>query len=86
MPDIKNTQYFKVNNETDIAVKDILEAVYIALTEKGYNPVSQIVGYILSGDPTYVTSYTNARYLIMKVDRDELLEELLKNYIEVNLK
>ena len=86
MPDIKNTQYFKVNNETDIAVKDILEAVYIALTEKGYNPVSQIGGYILSGDPTYVTSYKNARYLIMKVDRDELLEELLKNYIEVNLK
>ena len=73
MADNKNTQYFKVNNETDIAVKDILEAVYIALTEKGYNP-------------TYVTSYKNARYLIMKVERDELLEELLKNYIEVNLK
>ena len=86
MADIKNTQYFKVNNDTDIAVKDILEAVYIALTEKGYNPVSQIVGYIVSGDPTYVTSYKNARYLIMKVDRDEILEELLKNYIEVNLK
>ncbi len=86
MPDLNNTQYFKVNNETEIAVKDILEAVYIALTEKGYNPVSQIVGYILSGDPTYVTSYKNARYLIMKVERDELLEELLKNYIEVNLK
>ena len=74
MPDLNNTQYFKVNNETEIAVKDILEAVYIALTEKGYNPVSQIVGYILSGDPTYVTSYKNARYLIMKVERDELLK------------
>ena len=86
MPDLNNTQYFKVNNETEIAVKDILEAVYIALTEKGYNPVSQIVCYIMSGDPTYVTSYKNARYLIMKVERDELLEELLKNYIEVNLK
>ena len=86
MPDLNNTQYFKVNNETEIAVKDILEAVYIALTEKGYNPVSQIVGYIMSGDPTYVTSYKNARYLIMKVERDELLEELLKNYLEVNLK
>ncbi|MBB5264521.1 uncharacterized protein (UPF0297 family) [Catenibacillus scindens] len=86
MPDLNSTQYFKVNNETEIAVKDILEAVYIALTEKGYNPVSQIVGYIMSGDPTYVTSYKNARYLIMKVERDELLEELLKNYIEVNLK
>ena len=59
MADNKNTQYFKVNNETDIAVKDILEAVYIALTEKGYNPVNQIVGYIMSGDPTYVTSYKN---------------------------
>ncbi|HIQ98367.1 MAG TPA: IreB family regulatory phosphoprotein [Candidatus Scybalocola faecavium] len=86
MADLNNTQYFKVNSETEIAVKDILEAVYIALTEKGYNPVSQIVGYIMSGDPTYVTSYKNARYLIMKVERDEILEELLKNYIEVNLK
>lgn len=86
MADMRSTQYFKVNADTDIAVKDILEAVYIALTEKGYNPVSQIVGYIMSGDPTYVTSYKNARYLIMKVDRDELLEELLRNYIDVNLK
>ena len=86
MPDNKNTQYFKVSSEPDISVKDILSAVYIALTEKGYNPVSQIIGYLMSGDPTYVTSYKNARYLIMKVDRDELLEELLQNYIDVNLK
>ena len=86
MPDNKNTQYFKVSSEPDISVKDILSAVYIALTEKCYNPVSQIIGYIMSGDPTYVTSYKNARYLIMKVDRDELLEELLQNYIDVNLK
>ena len=86
MPDNKNTQYFKVSSEPDISVKDILSAVYIALTEKGYNPVSHIIGYIMSGDPTYVTSYKNARYLIMKVDRDELLEELLQNYIDVNLK
>ena len=86
MPDNKNTQYFKVSSEPDISVKDILSAVYIALTEKGYNPVSQIIGYIMSGDPTYVTSYKNARYLIMKVDRDELREELLQNYIDVNLK
>lgn len=86
MADLNSTQYFRVKNEGDIAVKDILEAVYIALTEKGYNPISQIVGYIMSGDPTYVTSYKNARYLIMKVERDELLEELLKNYIDVNLK
>ena len=82
MADNKNTQYFKVNNETDIAVKDILEAVYIALTEKGYNPVNQIVGYIMSGDPTYITSYKGARSTIMKVERDELVEELLKEYIK----
>ena len=81
MPDIKNTQYFKVNNETDIAVKDILEAVYIALTEKGYNPVSQIVGYILSEDPTYITTYGNARSLIRRIDRDELLQILVKSYL-----
>lgn len=86
MADLSNTQYFKVISENEIAVKDILETVYVALTEKGYNPVSQIVGYIMSGDPTYVTSYKNARYLIMKVERDELLEELLTNYIDVNLK
>lgn len=86
MENMANTQYFKVSNSAEITVKDILEAVYIALTEKGYNPVSQIVGYIMSGDPTYVTSYKNARYLITKVERDELLEELLKSYIDVNLK
>ena len=86
MENMANTQYFKVSNNAEITVKDILEAVYIALTEKGYNPVSQIVGYIMSGDPTYVTTYKNPRYLIMKVERDELLEELLKSYIDVNLK
>ena len=84
MADNKNTQYLKVNNETDIAVKDILEAVYIALTEKGYNPVNQIVGYIMSGDPTYITSHNGARSLIMKMERDELVEEMLKTYIEHN--
>ena len=81
MADNKNTQYFKVNNETDIAVKDILEAVYIALTEKGYNPVNQIVGYILSEDPTYITTYGNARSLIRHIDRDELLQALVKSYL-----
>ena len=83
---MNNTQYFKFNLDTEVSVKDILDAVYDAMAEKGYNPVNQIVGYIMSGDPTYVTSYKNARYLIMKVERDEILEELLKNYIEVNLK
>ena len=82
----QNTQDIGIIHESNIEVSDILEQVYEALSEKGYNPVSQIIGYIMSGDPTYVTSYKNARYLIMKVDRDELLEELLQNYIDVNLK
>ncbi|MBS5215367.1 MAG: IreB family regulatory phosphoprotein [Eubacteriales bacterium] len=77
-----NTQFFKVNSETEVSVKDILDTVYNAMTEKGYNPVNQIVGYIMSGDPTYITSHNNARSLIMKVERDELVEELLKEYIK----
>ena len=79
------TMTFSVSDEKEIEMKKTLMLVYDALTKKGYNPVNQIVGYIMSGDPTYVTSYKNARYLIMKVERDELLEELLNNYIEVNL-
>ena len=86
MADLSNTQYFNGKSESNLAARDILEAVYIALTEKGYNPVNQIVGYIMSGDPTYIPSHKNARYLIMKIERDELLEELLKNYIDSNLK
>ncbi len=82
MATISNTQYFKVKNEPDIQVKDVLDLVYNAMTEKGYNPVNQIVGYIMSGDPTYITSYKGARSMIMKVERDELVEELLKAYIE----
>ena len=82
MGNISNTQYFKVNSETEISVKEILDTVYNAMTEKGYNPVNQIVGYIMSGDPTYITSHKNARSLIMKVERDELVEELLKEYIK----
>ena len=65
-----------------MSVKDILDAVYDAMAEKGYNPVNQIVGYIMSGDPTYITSHKNARSMIMKVERDELVEELLKEYIK----
>ena len=60
--------------------------MYGALSEKGYNPVSQIVGYVMSGDPTYITSYKNARSLIMKAERDEIIEVLLENYIETRLK
>ena len=83
MQDLGNTQFFRV--ETDnTSVKEILAEVYAALTERGYNPVNQIVGYIMSGDPTYITSYKNARSLIMKVERDELVEELLTEYIRNN--
>lgn len=86
MQDMNNTQYFKVQKEPQLQVKDILEKVYIALTEKGYNPVNQIVGYVMSGDPTYITSHNGARSLIMKVERDEILEELLEEYIVKNLR
>ena len=79
-----NTQFFKTQPEKTISVEGILEQVYLALKEKGYNPVNQIVGYIMSGDPTYITSYLNARSLIMKVERDELLEEVLSEYINHN--
>ena len=79
---INNTQFFTVQKEPELQVSDVLEIVYKALKEKGYNPVNQIVGYIRSGDPTYITSHNNARSLIMKVERDELVEEVLKTYIE----
>ena len=79
---INNTQFFTVQKEPELQVSDVLEIVYKALKEKGYNPVNQIVGYIMSGDPTYIRSHINARSLIMKVERDELVEEVLKTYIE----
>ncbi|MBQ9828158.1 MAG: IreB family regulatory phosphoprotein [Lachnospiraceae bacterium] len=82
---LEHTQFFNIAGETENKVREVLALVYNALSEKGYDPVSQIVGYVMSGDPTYVTSYKNARYLIMRVERDEILEELLKNYIENNL-
>ena len=84
MANISNTQYFKVNTDPEYRVKEILDTVYDAMAEKGYNPVNQIVGYIMSGDPTYITSHRNARSLIMKVERDELVEELLTEYIKNN--
>ena len=71
MQDLKNTQYFKVEKEPQMKVSDVIDVVYHALSEKGYNPVNQIVGYIMSGDPTYITSHRNARSLIIKVERDE---------------
>ncbi len=82
MSNLSNTQFFKVETGPQIQAKDILEIVYSALKEKGYNPVNQIVGYIMSGDPTYITSHNGARSLVMKVERDELVEEMLKAYIE----
>ena len=82
MSTLHNTQCFKVSAEQEFQVGDILKTVYQAMTEKGYNPVNQIVGYIMSGDPTYITSHKGARSLISKVERDELVEELLKVYIE----
>ena len=84
MQDLKNTQYFKVEKEPQMKVSDVIDVVYHALSEKGYNPVNQIVGYIMSGDPTYITSHRNARSLIMKVERDELVEEILRVYIKNN--
>ena len=80
----ENTIKFVVPDDAAGEMKAILTSVYSALSEKGYNPINQIVGYIMSGDPTYITSYKSARSLIMKVERDELVEELLKAYIEHN--
>ncbi len=86
MGDIHNTQFFNTVQENKLEVSQVLEQVYIALSEKGYNPINQIVGYIMSGDPTYITSHKNARSLIMKVERDEILEELMRVYIDTRLK
>ena len=82
MEDLTRTQFIQIlpeELEEASTVKDVLSSVYAALTEKGYNPVNQIVGYIMSGDPTYITSHKNARALIMKVERDELVEEIFFN-------
>ncbi len=78
------TQYFNVGWDERDSVNNIIKEAYMALKEKGYNPVNQIVGYIMSGDPTYITSYKGARSLIMKVERDELVEEMLLEYIFSN--
>ena len=86
MEDMTRTQFIQIVPEEAqmSSVRDVLASVYAALTEKGYNPVNQIVGYIMSGDPTYITSHKNARAMIMKVERDELVEELLRLYIGVS--
>ena len=85
MVEIHRTQFVHNEVENHNQVSTILARVYAALKQKGYNPINQIVGYIMSGDPTYITSYDNARSLIMKVERDELIEELMRYYVENKL-
>jgi uncharacterized protein (UPF0297 family) len=84
--DKTSTQHIGQVKDNAIDVTEIIGQVYEALAEKGYNPVSQLVGYIMSGDPTYITSYKNARSLIMKAERDEIIEVLFEDYINNNLK
>lgn len=79
--DLDKTMNFKVEKESNHRTKEILKDVYQSLVEKGYNPINQIVGYILSGDPTYITSHNNARNKIREIERDELLEKIVKSYI-----
>lgn len=86
MKRLENTQYFKIQSDQELKVGEVLQLVYQAMTEKGYDPVNQIVGYIMSGDPTYITSHKGARSLIMKVERDELVEELLRVYVDKTVK
>ncbi len=82
--DMNETQKFQFGVSREEYIKNIITEVYAALEEKGYNPISQMVGYILSGDPTYITGHNSARSLIMKVERDEMMEALVKYYVENN--
>ena len=77
----QDTLFFKGDHNKEMVIRGIVEKVYAALKEKGYNPVNQIVGYIISGDPTYITSHEGARSLITQIQRDDLLEEIVKNYL-----
>ena len=83
---MNTTMKFKLDQEKETHAKEIITEVYKALEEKGYNPTNQFIGYILSGDPSYITSLGGARGLIRKIERDEILEELLNSYIRTNLK
>lgn len=80
--DFDKTMQFNLNKDNDMKPREIIEYVYNALLEKGYDPVNQIIGYILSGDPTYITSHNNARSIVIKMERDELLEAMLKEYLK----
>ena len=79
--DFDKTMSFKVEKDSSLETRELMKKVYEALVEKGYNPINQIVGYILSGDPTYITSHNDARNKIRTIERDELLEKMVKNYI-----
>ncbi|MBO5035089.1 MAG: IreB family regulatory phosphoprotein [Oscillospiraceae bacterium] len=81
MEDLDLTRRYNIRYEKDQEIKAILTSVYDSLKEKGYDPINQIVGYILSEDPTYITNHNNARALIRRLDRDELLQELVKQYL-----
>ena len=82
--DNDETLSFKVERESNEKIKEIMKEVYASLKEKGYNPINQIVGYILSGDPTYITSHNGARRLIRQIERDELLENMVKEYLNID--
>ena len=82
--DLDKTMSYRVERDKNVKAREILKQVYQALMEKGYNPINQIVGYILSGDPTYITSYNDARNIIRQIERDELLEKMVKNYIGID--
>ncbi|MGI6715658.1 MAG: IreB family regulatory phosphoprotein [Eubacteriales bacterium] len=77
------TRMFSVKEQEELTMRQTLQTVYDSLKEKGYNPINQIVGYILSEDPTYITNHNNARALIRKIDRDELLRSLVQNYLKL---
>ena len=82
--DNDETLSFKVERESNEKIKEIMKEVYASLKEKGYNPINQIVGYILSGDPTYITSHNGARKLIRQIERDEVLENMVKEYLNID--
>ena len=81
MADLKNTQFIDINQTKRISVSEVILRVYQALVERGYNPVNQIVGYIMSGDPTYITSHNNARNIICRLERDDIVEEMLRAFL-----
>ncbi|MDP4177513.1 MAG: IreB family regulatory phosphoprotein [Bacillota bacterium] len=78
-----NTMHFDLNENKKDLTKSILSEVYDSLIKKGYNPINQLVGYLISGDPTYITNYNGARALVRKLERDEILEEVLKSYLSI---